>query len=98
MHARLNPYVGKRITIGIRPEDMLENESQTLKPGISIQAPVEVVEPMGSEINLYLTIGNQAITARIKSDREPEVNKPHILDINTANIHFFDIDTEKTVV
>ncbi len=98
MQARLNPYVGKRITIGIRPEDMLDNEGQVLRPGISIQAPVEVVEPMGSEINLYLTIGNQAITARIKSDREPEVNKPHILDINTANMHFFDIDTEKTVV
>ncbi len=98
MWARLNPYVGKRITIGIRPEDMFENESQVLKPGISIQAPVEVVEPMGSEINLYLTVGNQAVTARIKSDREPEVNKPHILDINTANMHFFDIETEKTVV
>jgi len=94
----LAPYAGKPVIIGIRPEDMHENECQALTPGSSIEAPVEVVEPMGSEINLYLNIGGQSVTARIKADSEPEVDKAHVLDVNMHNVHFFDMDTEKTVV
>jgi multiple sugar transport system ATP-binding protein len=94
----LGGYEGRKITFGVRPEDLLENESQTPKPGRSITAPIEVVEPMGSEINLYLNVGGQTITARIKSDQEPEVNQAHILDVNMENVHFFDADTEQTVI
>jgi len=96
--ASLERYAGKRITIGIRPEDMNENRAQKLDAGAGIQAPIEVVEPMGSEINLYLAVGKHSITARIKSDVEPEVGKPYVLDVNMANVHFFDADNEKTVV
>ena len=97
-HEVLAPYVGRNITLGVRPEEMSENLEQKLIDGVSIEAPVEVVEPMGSEINLYLDVGGQSITARIKSNREPEVNKPLVLDIDLDNIHFFDVDTEQTVV
>jgi multiple sugar transport system ATP-binding protein len=96
--AALEMYVGKPVTIGIRPEDLTENPDQTMTPGESIQALVEVVEPMGSEINLYIDIGGHPVTARIKADSEPEVNKPHIVDVNRTNLHFFDVDTEKTIV
>ncbi len=94
----LNPYAGKPITFGVRPEDLIENEGQSVKSGQSFEAPVEVVEPMGSEINLYIDVGGQSVTARIKSDSEPEVNKPHVLDVNMENVHFFDKETDKTVV
>ncbi len=94
----LESYVGKKITIGIRPEDLSDNEAQRGQPGVSIEAPVEVVEPMGSEINLYIDIGGQSVTARIKADREPEVSKPRVLDVNMDNVHFFDAESEMTVV
>ncbi len=96
--SKLESHLNKRVTIGIRPEDLNENASQTPKPGISIQAPVEVVEPMGSEINLYIAIGKQSATARIKSDREPEINKPLVLDVTMGNVHFFDLESELTLV
>jgi multiple sugar transport system ATP-binding protein len=95
---KLDDYREKRVTFGVRPEDLSENEGQAPKPGASIQAPVEVVEPMGSEINLYLAVGGKSITARIKSDSEPEVGKTHVLDVNMPNTHFFDADSELTVV
>lgn len=97
-HAQLQEYIDKRVTFGIRPEDLRENHEQEFRPGTSMQAMVEVVEPMGSEINLYLDVGGKQVTARVKSDYEPEVNKPHIVDINLDNAHFFDIETEKTLV
>lgn len=96
--ARLEAYLNKRLTVGIRPEDLSDNPAQAMNPGHSIQAPVEVVEPMGSEINLYIAVGTHSVTARIKSDREPEVGKPRILDVTMANAHFFDLDTELTIV
>ena len=97
MHDKLRSYVDERITLGLRPEFLNENASQQPVPGKSIVAPVEVVEPMGSEINLYIGVGGQSLTASIKSDREPEVNREHVLDVDMERVHFFDIETEQTV-
>ncbi len=94
----LEQYAGKKVTFGIRPEDMHENETQTAKPGHSLTANVEVVEPMGSEIYLHVNVGGFTATARIKSDTEPEVNRPHVLDIAMDKAHYFDVDTEKAIV
>jgi multiple sugar transport system ATP-binding protein len=96
--AVLGPYTGKKVTFGIRPEDMRENVNQTPTPGSSITANVEVVEPMGSEIYLYLAVGNSSLTARIKSEHEPEVNKPYVINIAMDKAHYFDMNTEQTIV
>ena len=93
----LTSYIGRPVTLGLRPEDLQENVGQHLRSGHSIEAPVEVVEPMGSEINIYLNLGGQTITARIKADSTPEENKPHVLDVNMNNAHFFDTATELTI-
>ncbi|MFO7974158.1 MAG: sn-glycerol-3-phosphate ABC transporter ATP-binding protein UgpC [Candidatus Hydrogenedentota bacterium] len=97
-HAALDSYVGQKIILGIRPEHFLENPSQQAKPGSSMTANVEVVEPMGHEVYLYLDVGGQSITARIVAgETQPEVNMPHVLDIETQGLHFFDMDTEKAI-
>ncbi len=59
----LEPYIGKKIILGIRPEDI-----QEMSPGGSaeygtIKAQVEVVEPLGAEIFLYLTTSKHAFIA-----------------------------------
>lgn len=94
----LRPYQGKKITFGIRPEDLTENESQVATNGHSVRTTVEVVEPMGSEIYLHLGLGGQTVTARIKSLHEPEVNKPYIIDVAMNKAHYFDISTEQAIV
>lgn len=94
----LEAYAGKRVTLGIRPEDVRENLKQTAVAGSSITANVEVVEPMGSEIFLYIGIGGRSLTARIKSESEPEVNKQYVIDVVMEKAHYFDISTEKTLV
>ncbi|MCX5757284.1 MAG: ATP-binding cassette domain-containing protein, partial [Candidatus Hydrogenedentes bacterium] len=94
----LKLYAGKRVTLGIRPEDVRENRNQAAVPGSSITANVEVVEPMGSEIYLYIGIGGKSLTARIKSESEPEVNKQYVIDVLMEKAHYFDAGTEKTLV
>jgi multiple sugar transport system ATP-binding protein len=89
-HEALKPYVDQAITLGLRPEDVAEPAAAGGRPGASITAPAEVVEPMGSEINLYLDIGGQTITARVRTDHAPPVGSPCTLDVDTAKLHFFD--------
>lgn len=95
----LDKYIGKPIIFGIRPEDIHENAAQEPADGLSFSANVDVVEPMGANINLYLDVGgHQTVTACIKSDEEPEVNKHHVLDLAMENAHYFDPDSELAVV
>ncbi|HOJ34576.1 MAG TPA: sn-glycerol-3-phosphate ABC transporter ATP-binding protein UgpC [Candidatus Hydrogenedentes bacterium] len=91
-------YSGKKVIFGIRPEDFRENPSQKPTEGKSLAANVEVVEPMGSEIYLYLDVGGQSVTARIDSDKEPEVNTVLILDVDVSRAHYFDPETEKAIL
>jgi multiple sugar transport system ATP-binding protein len=97
-YAALQPYVGKRVVFGIRPEDIRENTSQTTVPGRSVTAKVEVVEPMGSEIYLHLDMAGSSFTARIKSEQEPDVNKPYVLDVLMDHAHYFDLASEQAIV
>ena len=96
--ARLAQYVEKSVTWGIRPEDFAENREQQPKSGRSLTANVDVVEPMGSEIYLYLTVDGHTLTTRIDSDKEPRVNHPYTVDVTIEKSHFFDPVTEKTIV
>ena len=97
-HASLRNHVGRNVTLGIRPEHLRESATPQGTDGASLTALIEVVEPMGFEINLYLTVGGQNITARINTSVEPAVNTQHVLDVDMSCAHFFDMDSEKTIV
>jgi len=86
----LDAYSGKRITIGVRPEDFCERTGQTRSVGTSIEARVDVVEPLGAETYLYLDVAGQSVTARVQTDRVPEVNALHVLDVAMEKAHYFD--------
>ncbi len=82
--AALEKYTGKKVYLGIRPESFIDNPTQQAAPGRSITAVVEVVEPMGSEIYLYLDVAGHTVTARIDTTSEPPVNKARVLDVDMA--------------
>ena len=64
--ARLSPSVGKEVVFGIRPEDLTDAAFATdANPAHQFKARVEVVEPMGAEIFLYLHTGSHAFIARV---------------------------------
>jgi multiple sugar transport system ATP-binding protein len=95
--AALDAYKGKRVIMGIRPEHFLESPSQTAQTGKSISTKVDVVEPMGSEIYLYLAAGKTILTARINTEREPAVDSTYVLDVAMDKAHYFDPGTEKAI-
>jgi multiple sugar transport system ATP-binding protein len=91
-------YAGKKVFFGMRPEHFLENAAQSPVDGTSFTTRIEVVEPMGSEINLYLAMGDGSWVARIAADANPTVSADHVLDADMAQAHYFDAQTEKAIV
>jgi len=98
LQEHLKNFINQKIILGIRPEDFMINPNQIPQKGISISAIVDVVEPMGSEINLYLNTGVNTITVKLKLNSEPPVGKPFIVNADINKIHFFDPITEQAIV
>jgi len=96
---KLQPYIGQSIKMGIRPEDVHDKlYAGTVDPSRIVRAIVEVVEPMGSEVYLYMNTGSHSFIARVNAGEKSEVNHKLELSFNMKKAHFFDLKTEKTVV
>jgi len=99
MRSALSAYIDKKVTFGIRPEDIEDAaDMPDADPDRTAKARIEVVEPMGSEIYLYLATNINSFIARVQAKREPAVNEEHLMALNMDKCHFFDIDTEETIV
>ena len=94
--ARLRPYKGQPITMGVRPEDLHVSSGADL-PGTLIDAVVDVVEPLGSEILLDVRVGSNSMVARVEPTVRVKVHEPMKLALNPARLHFFDTKTEAAV-
>ncbi|MBP7654421.1 sn-glycerol-3-phosphate ABC transporter ATP-binding protein UgpC [Candidatus Dependentiae bacterium] len=90
-------YVGKKVILGIRPEDIYD---KLFTPAASsdhtLRAMVEVVEPMGAEIYCHFATKKHNIVTRFK-DEKPEVGAEVDLVFNMDKIHLFDVETEKVI-
>ncbi|MBO5958578.1 MAG: sn-glycerol-3-phosphate ABC transporter ATP-binding protein UgpC, partial [Lentisphaeria bacterium] len=54
--SKLEPYAGKSIIFGVRPEDIGSEQAEIFGSAATIRAKVEVMEPMGAETYLYLDV------------------------------------------
>ena len=98
MYKAIKPYEGKEVIFAIRPEDIYDklfvSESS---PDNTIRAACEVVEPLGSEVYLYLNTGKQTFIARVGAHNRPEVNRDMDLVFDMSKVHFFDPKTEQRI-
>ena len=95
----LEAHGQSRVTFGIRPEDFFDpSYVQTNQHFRKVKALIEVVEPMGSELYLYLTTGHSPFVARVEAHVQAETNQEKLLLMNVAKSHFFDLETEETIV
>lgn len=96
---KLDAYVGKSLKVGIRPEDMKDDEEFLAKhPDSQLQAEVEVSELMGAEIYLYLTYKGQNMMARVAPTSKARRGSKVTMAMDTNKIHLFDPETELTLL
>jgi multiple sugar transport system ATP-binding protein len=91
----VRPHVGKEVDFGIRPEDLYDRlfYNYPVLEKSSVKAVVDVVEPMGSEVYLYLKAGTVDLVVRVPSYVKAEAGKQMELVFNLERMHLFDIQT-----
>jgi len=98
MYKKITPYIGKEVIFGIRSEDIYDKLFVSEAPPENIvRVNCEVVEPMGSEVYLYLNTGKSTFIARVGAHNRPQVNQDMDLVFDMSKVHFFDKDTEETI-
>ncbi len=95
-------YVGGReVIMGIRPEDIHDEEVFIASsPDTIISAHVDVLEKLGNETFVYMNVeGKEGYTvARIDARTAIKANEDVKLAVDTHHIHFFDPETELTIM
>lgn len=91
----LRPYVGRSVTFGIRPEDV---EYVTApEEGKTINGKISVVEPLGSETNVFLVTPTHQITGRIAPTVSVSVGNNISLLPDMEKAKFFNLEDEKAI-
>jgi len=92
----LKKYVGKEIYFGIRPEDLTFVEAPAANNNISVK--ITVVEPLGADINLWLSTKTQPIIARTEPHHVFHVGDTVNFVPHMEKARFFDKDTELSIL
>lgn len=99
MQGDLASFVEKEVFFGIRSEDIYDKLFVSEAPAENVvKVTCEVVEPMGSEVYLYLNTGKHSFIARVGAHDRPAVNQDMELVFDMSKVHFFHADTEITIV
>lgn len=95
---KLKSYEGKKVIMGIRPENIYDRLfAKDASDDFSVRATVDVVEPMGSEIFLYLVRDTNRFVARVGADDTAKVNQDLEIVFDMTKVHFFDSETKKRI-
>jgi multiple sugar transport system ATP-binding protein len=94
--ARLAPYTGRDVIMGVRPED-LEVANGGDPPGLCFEALVEVVERLGPEILLDLQVGEQTMVASVEPNIRAKRGDKLRFALRPERLHFFDTNTEAAI-
>jgi len=86
----------QEVTLGIRPEDI--NIATSENSNNIFLANVEIIEQMGNEIFVQLSIDGYEITARLPADANLRVGEKGQFSFNKEKCHLFDPISEKTLL
>ncbi len=95
----IKDYVGKTVVVGIRPEDIYDDEESLAKyPNSIVSADIELKEMMGAEYYLYMDVAGVQFTARVGQRTQTQENTTIKTAWDVRNIHIFDKETELVIL
>ena len=90
---------GESLTLGIRPEHL--EDAALLPPGSQngsvIEAPVDVVEHLGSELLVYARAGGHSMTARIDPHSDAHTGGTMRFKVENECMHLFETETGQAI-
>ena len=98
MKPQLRDRNSRNVSLGIRPEDLNElGGSAESRNGATLSVTINVVEPLGDEMIVYFSTGQQDLIGKVASRHGLKVNDKLDIALNMDNVHLFDADTGENV-
>ena len=97
--AKYADYLGKDVIFGLRPEDMFDPvfaPSRTTENEL-VRGNVDVFEPLGSEVYLYMIVGDDSFIARVDPRTAAAVGTEYELVFDMNTMHIFDPATQEAI-
>jgi len=89
---------GRKVVVGVRPENLLEIGKPARGVTATIALEVEIVEPLGHEVVLHGRAGEDLIVAKLDPSHVPAPGDRVDVAVELDALHFFDPETEKRLV
>ncbi len=88
---KVKDKIGEPLTFGIRPEDIRKkrNKKELYTEGF-LKGSIEVVEPIGKEIGIEVSTGQDSFSAIVNSNAEVTAHEEIELVLNMDKIHLFE--------
>jgi multiple sugar transport system ATP-binding protein len=94
--SRLAALGDREAILGIRPEDLrVARDGEALD--MDIEAVVEVVERLGSEVLLDVSVGSGQMVAAVDPNVRTKIHDRLRLALNPECLHFFDPESEAAI-
>jgi multiple sugar transport system ATP-binding protein len=98
LQGRYRARVNDEVFFGIRPEHINDPAFATDLPGTDrLEAMVDVIEPMGSEAILIVTVGDHQLTAKVDPHTRASLHQPIELSLDMNNMHLFEKEMGEVV-
>jgi multiple sugar transport system ATP-binding protein len=96
---KLAAWAGRPVIFGIRPEDIHDRAFHTISDNTAaIRANVDVHEPLGSDVILYLTVGDHDIVARVDARTKARMGQTAEVVLDMRKMHVFNPDTHEAIL
>jgi len=97
--AKLRTYNGKKVYIGVRPENLdLNGSGRIAEQDNIVNATVDVVEPLGAETLIIASVGgDQSVVARVDPHASVKAGDSIQLAVDLQYLHAFDMETEDNI-
>jgi len=91
-------YIGKTVVLGIRPEDVHDDEMFiSSSPDSVIEATIRVYELLGAEVYLYFDIEQFDWTARVNPRTTARPGDTIKMALDLSKVHVYDKETQQVV-
>ena len=87
-------YADRPILLGIRPEDMSNQESEH---SLAIEIAIELVEQTGPDTMVFFKLNNVDCIARCKPSSQLQIGNRVVLFLHLDKMHFFDVERERKI-
>ena len=98
--ALLEAWAGKAVILGVRPSDMFDKslrDAPAVVDGNVVRTAVDVSEPMGDIVTLYLTAGVHSLVATLDAETSAKDGQALDVVVDLEKTHLFDPSTEKAI-